>query len=344
MSILGVSNNTPPLDTIEVKRHLSHALFEDQDKRKRLFSHEEIVGALDCLSEHKLRDFYFYVQCHHGSNFALQTAIVSGFVRYAEALLKLRRIDLNSYTATKMGIAMRCYTNLGHRKLSILRLLVEYGAKAPRNLLTIVKPQSIEELHLFVQAGASLEEVYLDYADRWYYFTFYHNEVYQGGPLWDAWGTPQPDLWREYMINGIDSTRAALLLFQSNIYSLLVERPTFNSAVLLAHLYNWSEGPIKLPYIRSDFTYAMFQEVRIITRSRRVICPSIRESARQILHTERMIFMRRHAFRIGVAFQSLELPALVLLEILDATTPTASFVPMHHKWNLIFAIKHSQLN
>lgn len=146
------------------------------------------------------------------------------------------------------------------------------------------------------------------------------------------------------MINGIDSERASLLLFRSNIYSLLIERPTFSSAVLLAHLYNWSQGKIKLPYIRSDFTYAMFQEVGIITRSRRLICPSIRESARRILHTERMIFMRRHAFRIGVALQSLELPALVLLEILDATTPTASFVPMHHKWNLIVAIKHSQLN
>lgn len=341
MRIFDVSTNEPPLGLVEIKRYLARSLFADQDAR--IFTHEEIFIALGNLSETELRTFYFRILNKRISGIALQTAIVAGFVGYAKGLLELERVDLNHTRATEFGTAIFYYTKFTRRKVSILRLLVEYGAKAEPDLLLSIKSQSIKELHLFMQAGASINAVLWDSNLGKYYFSFYHKYGYQGGNFWDTWGTPSIELWREYMVNGIDPNMAGFLLFRSQFLFLLNERPRFHPAALLAHLYNWDDAKIELPDDQYIFSYAMFHEVGIISDDQRLICPSVQQHAIRVLHAERMIFMRRHAFRIGIAFQSLQLPALVLLEILDATTHTASFVPMHHKWNLIVAIKHAKL-
>ncbi|MBT9557108.1 MAG: hypothetical protein IV100_13810 [Myxococcales bacterium] len=48
--------------------------------------------------------------------------------------------------------------------------------------------------------------------------------------------------------------------------------------------------------------------------------------------------IRDPAFVILVALQDLFIPALLLVEILDAAFPNS--IPMHKKWDLVVAVKH----
>jgi hypothetical protein len=52
-----------------------------------------------------------------------------------------------------------------------------------------------------------------------------------------------------------------------------------------------------------------------------------------------MYVIRDRAATICIAMQDLELPALITLEVLDAAFPND--IPMHKKWQLVTAIKHS---
>ena len=48
--------------------------------------------------------------------------------------------------------------------------------------------------------------------------------------------------------------------------------------------------------------------------------------------------IRYPAFVILTALQDLDLPALLLVEILDEAFPNS--IPMHKKWDLVVAVKH----
>ena len=50
------------------------------------------------------------------------------------------------------------------------------------------------------------------------------------------------------------------------------------------------------------------------------------------------MMIRDHAFTALVGLADLDLPALQLVEILDALFPNS--IPLHKKWNLVVAVKH----
>jgi hypothetical protein len=57
--------------------------------------------------------------------------------------------------------------------------------------------------------------------------------------------------------------------------------------------------------------------------------------ARRRIARERVDLIRARAFEVCVALESLELPALLMCEILEfACAPFAACVPFHHKWNI----------
>jgi hypothetical protein len=65
--------------------------------------------------------------------------------------------------------------------------------------------------------------------------------------------------------------------------------------------------------------------------------------ARRRIARERVDLIRARAFEVCVALESLELPALVMCEILEfACAPFAACVPFHHKWDIVVAVKHHE--
>ena len=54
--------------------------------------------------------------------------------------------------------------------------------------------------------------------------------------------------------------------------------------------------------------------------------------------TTALAMIRDPAFVILTALQDLGLPALLLVDILDAAFPNS--IPMHKKWDLVVAVKH----
>jgi hypothetical protein len=73
--------------------------------------------------------------------------------------------------------------------------------------------------------------------------------------------------------------------------------------------------------------------------------PSVEEiaDARRRIARDRVDLIRARAFEICVALEALELPALLMCEILEfACAPFASCVPFHHKWNIVVAVKHRE--
>jgi hypothetical protein len=73
--------------------------------------------------------------------------------------------------------------------------------------------------------------------------------------------------------------------------------------------------------------------------------PSAEEiaDARRRIARDRVDLIRARAFEVCVALEALELPALLMCEILEfACAPFASCVPFHHKWNIVIAVKHRE--
>jgi hypothetical protein len=65
--------------------------------------------------------------------------------------------------------------------------------------------------------------------------------------------------------------------------------------------------------------------------------------ARRRIARERVDLIRSRAFEVCVALEPLELPALVMCEILEfACAPFAACVPFHHKWDIVVAVKHHE--
>jgi hypothetical protein len=65
--------------------------------------------------------------------------------------------------------------------------------------------------------------------------------------------------------------------------------------------------------------------------------------ARRRIARERVDLIRARAFEVCVALESLELPALLMCEILEfACAPFAACVPFHHKWDIVVAVKHHE--
>jgi len=54
--------------------------------------------------------------------------------------------------------------------------------------------------------------------------------------------------------------------------------------------------------------------------------------------TTSLLMIRESATDVLIALQSLFLPALQLVEILDALFPNS--IPLHKKWDLVVAVKH----
>jgi hypothetical protein len=55
---------------------------------------------------------------------------------------------------------------------------------------------------------------------------------------------------------------------------------------------------------------------------------------------EQVLLVRKIIWQVGVAFQILELPALVLLKIIDTMSYSFRTIPMYIKWNMIVFIKN----
>ncbi|MBT9555158.1 MAG: hypothetical protein IV100_03970 [Myxococcales bacterium] len=54
--------------------------------------------------------------------------------------------------------------------------------------------------------------------------------------------------------------------------------------------------------------------------------------------TTAVAMIREPSFDLLVGLQDLALPALLLVDILDAAFPNS--IPMHKKWDLVVAVKH----
>jgi hypothetical protein len=67
-------------------------------------------------------------------------------------------------------------------------------------------------------------------------------------------------------------------------------------------------------------------------------------AAERRLMRARLYLIRARATEICFAMQTLQLPALLTLMLIDEACPLASAVPMHLKWKLITAVKHAQHN
>lgn len=65
----------------------------------------------------------------------------------------------------------------------------------------------------------------------------------------------------------------------------------------------------------------------------------IKGSATEIKNT-RMKIIKERLFEICVALQELELPTLILIEIMDQIFPYAILIPMFKKWNMICVVRH----
>lgn len=65
-------------------------------------------------------------------------------------------------------------------------------------------------------------------------------------------------------------------------------------------------------------------------------------AAERRLTRARLYLVRARATEICFAMQSLQLPALLTLMLIDEACPLASAVPMHLKWKLITTVKHAQ--
>lgn len=69
--------------------------------------------------------------------------------------------------------------------------------------------------------------------------------------------------------------------------------------------------------------------------------PDFREQLLQSqLNQVRLEFLKEMIISLGLAFQSADIPTLVLLSILDSMEPLALMFPMKIKWDLLAKIKH----
>jgi len=62
------------------------------------------------------------------------------------------------------------------------------------------------------------------------------------------------------------------------------------------------------------------------------------------IRKEQYILVKKSLFTICMAFQTLELPALLTLKIVDAMNDSYRQIPMLIKWNIIVLIKHAKKN
>jgi len=72
----------------------------------------------------------------------------------------------------------------------------------------------------------------------------------------------------------------------------------------------------------------------------RFVATSMFLRAQSYLHTVRKSLFRDRIVEICIALQSLELPALVTLMIVDELLPLAHIIQMHLKWHPIVTVKH----
>lgn len=75
-----------------------------------------------------------------------------------------------------------------------------------------------------------------------------------------------------------------------------------------------------------------------------VIDPAVVAEQKAIIEQIRYRLARVPILKICLALEPLGLPALVTLAVIDAAVPLAPLVSMHHKWNVITAVKHRNKN
>lgn len=87
-----------------------------------------------------------------------------------------------------------------------------------------------------------------------------------------------------------------------------------------------------LGYRRNRITEYLNYDKKDDTNELRIVRTEIKK--------EQILLIRKIIMAIGVAFQILELPALVLLKIIDSMSHSFRTIPMYIKWNMIVFIKN----
>jgi Leucine-rich repeat (LRR) protein len=86
-------------------------------------------------------------------------------------------------------------------------------------------------------------------------------------------------------------------------------------------------------------TFAFKDNLRSFQRAGNNLIPNFEDIRDIVLNTTHVGMIRQRLTAIAVGLQDLQLPALVLLEICDASVPP-SRITMKSKWDVICAVKH----
>jgi Leucine-rich repeat (LRR) protein len=86
-------------------------------------------------------------------------------------------------------------------------------------------------------------------------------------------------------------------------------------------------------------TFAFKGNLRTFQRAGNDLIPNFEDIADIVANTTHVGMIRHRLAAICIGLQELQLPALVLLEICDASVPS-SRIKMKSKWDVIVAVKH----
>lgn len=292
---------------------------------------------------------------------ALNVAKKSRSVKFLEALLKtgrrldmahwkknngdpvewIERLDLNVLKIANRGVALEYIARFQpYIRSQVAMVLLAHGAKVAPEHFDKWLPDNERELEALIRAGA--DPALTTWGSTSGGYSVKYNFIpwfYEPG-----FGLPEianPRVLHGFLRNGCDAS------YLKNERCMTCLRQNYESAVIvLAHYVGKEElPPLAFPTYRVFIAAGAMRRhpvISFVATGEPVLDSTEAELApvRQQLHAERMRHMRYHAARLCFGLQSADLPALVLLAILDSIMPASLLVPMHHKWRLLTFLKH----
>lgn len=253
----------------------------------------------------------------------------------------IERLDLNDLKITNRGVALEYIARFQpYIRSQVAMVLLAHGAKVAPEHFHKWLPDNERELEALIRAGA--DPALTTWGSTSGGYSVNHKFIpwfYEPG-----FGLPEianPRVLRGFLRNGCDAS------YLKNGDCMTCLRQNYESAVIvLAHYVGKEElPPLAFPTCHVFIAAGVMRRHPVISfTATGELVPDSTEAEltpiRQQLHAERMHHMRYHAARLCFGLQSADLPALVLLAILDNIMPASLLVPMHHKWRLLTFLKH----
>lgn len=349
-------------DLVDILYHYQGKRVYTRNELASLIQETPSCGQWGAVSEHTALVQQIQVMAHKYAVFAnecnvlelaLDVAAATRSTKFLQALLKvgrridmdqwkqdkgagfkwIERLDLNDSMLTSRGSVFEYISQFSiYPRSQIALVLIAHGAKVAPDHFRHWLPDSERELEALIQAGADPA------LTTWEGYAFKHKFIpwfYQ--PAFGDPGLANPRVLRGFLRNGCDE----YYLKENGECLRRLQKDRMAAAIVLAHYIDDDDeaAPFAKDFPAVFASQDIFVAAGVIANTR-LIEEATLANARQQLHNERMHHMRYHALRLCFGLQSADVPALVLIAILDHILPASALVPMHYKWRLLTFLKH----